>query len=342
MQRHAPPDKVSDLSREVNSPIIFSEPWWREITTEQTRSRHLEVAINSHVVGRMTFELRNRGGLLTTGAQSPLTHALDLIVDEGNSDNRSRLERQYWIAQSLIKQLPRQHSYEFTLHQNTGAGVIAAFRDAGFALSFQENFEIPLSYDSQEEGERFEDETGEAPVGVAGRVWEEVSGKLRTKIRKASRRFRIDMDTSPSKFFDFYETNLREKRTRCYFELDTGRRLLEKCCSLGQLSIMTAIDKATGITHSSSACVFDKKRYYYFLQTNIVDADHNALRLLIWNQIKKSLRGNRVWDFDGVPNANENIKSKYQEFCPVAAFRPVLQRQTFLLRGYSALRSLVR
>jgi hypothetical protein len=337
MQPNDPPDEVP---REVTPPTIFSEWWWREITTKQTRSRQVEVAINSRVVGRMTFELSKRG-LLTTGVQSPLTHVLDLIVDEGNSDNGSRFDRQYWIAQSLIKQLPRRHSYEFILHQNTGAGVIAAFRDAGFALSFQENYEIPLSYNSQKKSEELEDETGEAPVGVAGRVWGEVSGQLRTKIRKAHRRFQIDMDTSPSDFFDFYETNLREKGKRSYFEFDTGRKLLEKCRSEGQLSIMTAIDKATGIAHSSSACVFDKKRYYYFLLTNIRDADYHATRLLTWKQIKRALQSNRVWDFDGVPNASENIKRKYQEFCPIAAYRPVLRRQTFLLRGYSALRSRV-
>jgi hypothetical protein len=343
MQPRAPTDGVNDLSRDVTPPAIFSESWWREITTKQTRSRQIEVAINSRVVGRMTFELRNHGILLTTGAQSPLTHTLDLIVDEeGNSDHGSRFDRQYQIAQSLIKQLPQRHSYEFTLHQNTGAGVIAAFRDAGFVLSFQENFEIPLSYNSQKKNERLEDETGEPPVGVAGRVWEEVSGKLRTKIRKASRRFQIDMDTGPSEFFDFYEKNLREKGIRSYFELQTGRKLLDKCCSVGQLSIMTAIDQATGIAHSSSACVFDKTNYYYFLQTNTIDADHDALRLLIWNQIKRAVQGNRVWDFDGVPNTNENIKRKYQEFCPIAAHRPVLRRQTALMRGYTALRSRVR
>jgi hypothetical protein len=335
-------DDVDEMSGNARSPTIFNEWWWRDITAKGTRSRQVEVAINSRIAGRMSFELRSRRGLLTTGAQSPLTHVLDLVVDEGNGDNGARFDRQYWIAQKLIAQLPRWHSYEFTLHQNTGAGIIAAFRDAGFALSFQENYEIPPSYNAQKQGERLEDETGEAPGGVAGRIWGEVSGRLRTKIRKASKRFEIDMNTSPSEFFNLYAANLKKKGVKSYFELSTGCKLLQKCGSLGQLRIMTAIDKATGIAHSSSACVFDKERCYYFLQTNTVDADHHALRLLIWNQIKMAVQGNRVWDFDGVPNNSENIKRKYQEFCPVAAYRPMLRRQTLVMRGYYAVRSYAR
>jgi hypothetical protein len=336
-----PPDGY-DLSREATSPTIFNEWWWREITTKRTRNRQVEVAIDSRVVGRLTFELHSRGGFLTMATQSPLTHALDLIVEDSNGYDGSRFDRQYRITQSLIAQMPRRHSYEFILHQNTGAGIISAFRDAGFTLSFQENYEIPPIRNSYENGKNLEDEKGEALAGVAGRIWGDVSGQLRTKIRKASRKFEIDMDTSPTEFFDFYETNLREKGIRSYFDLGTGRELLDKCCSLGQLSIMTAVDKATKITHSSTACVFDKKRFYYLLQTNIADADHHALRLLVWNQIKRAAQGNRVWDFDGVPNNNENIKRKYQEFCPVTAHRPILRRHTLLLQTYNAVRSHLR
>lgn len=319
---------------------IYSEAWWREITANGGASERIVAVDGTDIAGCMTFYWQTRWGVLTTGTQPPLTHVFDLFIDEKGAQDALQFEKQRSVTAKLISKLPLWRSYRFTLHQRTGSGIIAAFREAGFECAVRPNYEIPVTHNADMPEKGLKDETGEAPPGPAGRIWDGTSEDLRRKVRKAAKRFDVDVRSSPSAFIAFYSDNLKAKGKKSYFGLETAHELLEECRSRNRLSIMTAIDRKSGETHASLASICDDQSYYYFLVSTAVDADQNALRLLIWNQIKKAVGENRSWDFDGVPDNNRNIENKYREFHPIAAHRIIVYRNSPQQKAFNAMKSI--
>jgi hypothetical protein len=305
---------------------VFQQSWWLNIARGAERYIEARVLRDGVVVGSLPYiTKRNRLGI-RWGASPSWCHFGGPVVRCDLSD----AEKSEVLCQ-LVGQLPRGISFGFVCSPHSGDADLV--RQAFLAAGFQHTVEATYSQSLSE-------------ADIMGRL----ARKHRLRIRSAAKALEIT-EVSAEEFIEFYRMNLAELAVSSYAPLDIAHNLIVKGQQLGipQVRITAARRKAIGAPlEAAIACVWDTKRYYYWMSTRRRQANTglqtkphpDAIKVLIVDAMAHAAQMRLVFDADGFHTPGSRTLYKEILSIPCEEFRDAFTRTTWPARGHKALQRL--
>lgn len=262
---------------DILAPTIFHQPWWLDIAGGGA-CKEVTVTRGNRLVGRLPYlESRTRLGLVVLGMPA-LSHVLGPALDpQYAGENFPKSLKQMSILHDLLAGLPKAAHISFCLHG--GLNNTLAFEVAGFSTEV-----------------RFTMEVMPAPVEE---LWRGMRDKTRNVIRRAQERLSVSELCTPGEFIDFYDRNLRVRKTRNHYDRALVQTLITECLARGCGRVQAARDGA-GRLQAAVFTVWDDTAEYYFMSTRSAEAHNGAVNWLIWEAIQHAARKGLVFDLDMV------------------------------------------
>lgn len=295
------------------TPTIFHESWWLDIVTGGSY-KFVEVSDKGNVVGRMPYFTKRRMGL-EVSMMPMLTHFLGPGIVEGEGHESTRFLRRTRIIRELIGQLPPASVYKYKCHRDITDAI--AFQQEKFMTNVQFTYEVAPQ-----------------PEEV---LWKNMRVEKRKKIKQAQGLHTIGEMRDAEEFWQFYDTNMRQRTMKNIYKFDFCRQLVQSCIDRNRGRIYTAID-GRGIVTAAVLCIWDAKTTFYFLSTRTSDAHNGAMSLLTWEGMKDSAARGLVFDFDGLNTSN--VVLYITEFGGIISPRYVVTRSTVAGRIALALKEM--
>jgi Acetyltransferase (GNAT) domain len=266
----------------VNStlfPTIFHEDWWLEAATNGNYGV-AEVLHGDSVVGRLPYCLTRRFGMRWC-TPPELTYFLGPAIDEGTGNIYTRIKRRFEITRDLIRKLPAASFTQFKCHR--GVSDVIPFQDEGFRTTVQFTYEIaPASHDE---------------------LWGNIYHKKRRVILRALEAMDISRFDDPSRFIQFYQTNLDEKAIKNRMDIPACSRIIEACIARNRGCILAAFDQNKNLA-AAIFYVWDDSVSYYVMTTRTLASGSGIISALVWLAIKDAAGRQLTFDLGGLNAAN--------------------------------------
>ncbi len=264
------------LSQPWLAPTIFHEDWWLDAAANG-QYEVAEVASGGSVIGRLPYRVTTRFGMKWCTAPE-LTYFLGPAVDEGTGNVYTRFMRRMEITRDLIRKLPRASFTQIKCHG--GVNDVIAFQIEGMQTTVQFTYQIrPKSPDE---------------------IWHNIYNKKRRVIKRVvEKEMEVSNFDDPSKFMQFYETNLRARGLKNKLDVPACRRIIEACIARNRGRILAAFDEKKNFA-AAIFCVWDHAVSYYMMTTRTPASDSGIISALVWLAITDAAQRQLTFDFGGL------------------------------------------
>lgn len=144
-------------------------------------------------------------------------------------------------------------------------------------------------------------------------LWEAVSAKTRSIIRKGGRNCTFDYSLDSDTFYAEHEKIFLKQGLQCPFSYEEWGRLYETCSLQGCCQIICARDNLTQEVASVIFLVWDDESAYHLLGGSVPAHQRlDTYQALIWEAIKFIQRKNLKYDFEG--SVIKRIAKSMREF----------------------------
>lgn len=257
---------------------LFSQAWWLDAVAEGCWDVAL-VETGGEVKASMPYVIRKRG-TFTLISQPPLTQNLGPWMRGSSAKYAKRLGEQKKAFYALIEQLPRFDYFNQNWHYNNTNWQPFYWR--GFQQTTRYTYVL----------HELQDEKA---------LWEGMQENIRGDIRKARRRFGLEVSSEAS-LEEFRELNRkvfhRQGRILPYSE-DVVERIDEACARQGCRRIFVARD-CQGRGHAGVYMVWNENSAYYLLGGGDPELRNSgATSLCMWEAIQFASTVTKRFDFEG-------------------------------------------
>jgi hypothetical protein len=260
--------------RGVNA--IFQQPWWLDAVApgrwgEATVERDGRVVACLPYVARGSKRLR----ILT---MPPLTQTLGPWIERTGAKPVRALGREIELLAAVEAALPPAQA--FLQHFSPTMLNALPFLWAGYRL------ELRYTY-------RLED------LGSQEALWDGLSGKTRTVIRKAREQVHVQDDLGLDRFYAVWAKTFSRQGLQPPVSLSELERLDAACAAHDARAMLFACDEA-GRVHAVAYVVWDAGTAYYLLAGADPELrSSGASSMLLWESIMRARVVSEVFDFEG-------------------------------------------
>jgi len=267
--------KYQEFISKFESSSIFSQPWWLDIVCGSANWNIVIAERDGKAIASLRYYTKRRM-FLKIITQPPLTQTIQPLFDERFSSN---FDKKAKITSELIRKIPVTSKFQMNLHADFTNWLPFYWQGYSQTTFYSFILESGISVDS---------------------IWENMSGKRRTEIRKSENsEVFINDKGSFSTFFKLYQSTFIRKKRKPPFKKPFLENLVNSCLEKKVGKMLFAVDKK-GVPLSCAFFVWDDKRTYYLLGGLNSEVDtKGAQSLLLWQAIKTSLESSRDFDFEG-------------------------------------------
>jgi hypothetical protein len=258
---------------------IFSQPWWLDTVCGKDNWDVAVVERGDSVVGSMPYYKRRFMGLLML-TQPPLTQMLGHWISPSEAKYAKALGREMEVMNELIDRLPKFDYFLQHWH----------YRNTNWLPFHQNGFNQVTRYSYIVEG--IEDQKG---------VWNGLKENIRTDIRKAENRFRLNAcdDLSIDDFLELIKMTYKRQGLQLPHEENAIRKLDRACKEQMCRKIWIARDE-DGRHHAGVYVIWDKNSAYYLMAgANPTLKNSGAMSFITWEAIKHAATVTNRFDFMG-------------------------------------------
>jgi hypothetical protein len=261
-------------SRGTNS--IFQQPWWLDAVAPGRWGEAI-VERDGRVVARLPYVARGPSRLRMI-TMPPLTQTLGPWVERSGARPARALGEEMELLTAVEAALPAAEA--FVQHFSPTMLNAMPFHWAGYRL------ELRYTY-------RLEDLASQAAL------WEGLSGKTRTEIRKARKQVEVDEDLELDRLYAVWAKTFARQGLRPPVSPAELERLDAACAARNARAMLFARDDASRV-HAVAYVVWDAGTAYYLL----AGADpelraSGASSMLLWESIMRARAVTDVFDFEG-------------------------------------------
>lgn len=143
-------------------------------------------------------------------------------------------------------------------------------------------------------------------------VWDDISSKYRSKIKKGSRCTSLRENLDPELFYHEHEKIFLKQGLQCPFSRELWMRLFSACQQHEACKILYRITEDEKVS-SLMFLVWDEKRIYQLLAGSIPEYQHfDSYDSLIWDGIQLAHEKGLKYDFEG--SVIKRISKSFREF----------------------------
>lgn len=264
---------------EISVPL-FSQPWWLDaVAGELGWDVVLVCADRGGVKAALPYVKQLRWGIPISG-QPPLTQTLGPWLAPSSRKLAKRLSDEKDLMGALIDQLPTFGWFSQNWSPNIQNWLPFYWR------GFKQTTRYTYCLHQLDDGDR---------------IWEGLDQKIRTDIRKATRRFGVFIEESDdlSGFFDLNQKVFFRQGKGLPYTFELVQRIDAACHIRGSRKILIARD-ADGKAHAAAYIVWGAGRAYYLMGGSDPDLRNSgAGSLCLWEAILRSRAHASVFDFEG-------------------------------------------
>jgi hypothetical protein len=283
---------------------IQNRNWWLTVLRQSSYYREATELENGEVIGTLLYFIQKSRIGFSWVRNPDWTSICGPTFDEGLPINR-----QANVLSSLIGQLPRSVSTYLCCEFGTeNAGeLISVFKQHGFSHSQELTYQL------------FPEEAS---------VLNRMKSKARSQLKLAARNLDV-LVISGTEFVEFYEKNLRQRRTHSARSLSLALKLAEAGVTNGQCRI-TAAKNSRDLSaefDAAIACVWDQSRYYYWMSTSRGGScatgeskpQKDATKILVLHAMEHAKSMNLIFDTDG--GKSSGAQHLYKNILQMKRFR---------------------
>ena len=293
--------EVSFSEREDDLKCIFQQDWWLSVLRQTQGYREVLVHRDGRCIARFPFSLRERLGVSLAGNADWSRLGGPIFSTELDPDQRKT------CLDTILDRLPGAAHQHFVLPSSVlaGNGLFETFLKRGFTHSVQINYlRAPENWGVSSEEQ------------AVDRILQGFSRKKRLHVRQAGRQLVVE-EIAPSAFVSMYGANLASLSAGSSNRpLASARALLEAAVGRGQARILAARrpSPSSPLQHDAAlACVWDDKRYYYWMSTRRAAVDEqgrsphpDAVKLLAVRALAQAEMLGLIFDADGAVTPGSN------------------------------------
>lgn len=265
-------------AREPSIPVMATD-WWLDATCGESGWDVVLVEKGGQVEGALPFAIRRRLGFTLLGTPE-LTPFLGPWLRPRSQREDGHRSREAEVYGQLIDALPRHDRFRQGWHHRQTNWL--PFHWRGFSQTTCYTYVI-------------------GDLSDEGRLWQGLSGKVRTEIRKAETRSEllVRRDGDVEAFLELSHLTFRRQGREQPFSDDLVRRIDAACAARRRRVILLAAD-ATGRHHAGAFVVWDNESAYYLLggaDPELRSAGGGTLCL--WHAIRLAGEVSKAFDFEG-------------------------------------------
>jgi len=264
--------------REESIPL-FSNSWWLDAACGNNWDVCL-VEKEGQVCAAMPYSIRKKCYWFTCLGQPILTQNLGPWIFPSTAKYAKKIGRENNLMKELIRQLPSYSSYRQCWH---------------YSLS---NW-LPFLWDDFTQTTYYTYVLEE--LGDLGTIYNGFQENIRREIRKASNRFKLEVncDSSLDEFLDLNAKTFDRQGKSVPYTRDYVKRVVMAAKERKQARWFIAKD-SVGKAHAGVLIVWDKKSAYYLMGGGDPDLrTSGAASLCIWEAIKFASTVTQKFDFEG-------------------------------------------
>lgn len=265
-------------AREPSIPIMATD-WWLDATCGESGWDVVLVEKGGEVEGALPFAIRRRLGFTVLGMPE-LTPFLGPWLRPRLQREDAHRGREAEIYGQLIDALPRHDRFAQGWHHRQTNWL--PFHWRGFSQTTCYTYVV-------------------ADLSDPKRLWEGLSGKVRTEIRKAESRsmLRVRKDGEIEAFLELSHLTFRRQGLEQPFSDDLVRRIDTACGARGQRAILLAEDPS-GRCHAGAYVVWDSESAYYLLGGADPELrSGGGGTLCLWHALRVAAEVSKAFDFEG-------------------------------------------
>lgn len=258
---------------------IFSRDWWLDALCGKENWNVALVEKNGSIIGSLPYYKKKRLGF-SLSTQPPLTQTLGPWIRVSNAKYAKVLGYQKDVMTKLIDQIPMFDYFSQNWHYNNTNWQ--PFYWKGFEQTTY--YTYVLSIEKKEE-----------------QIWNGFDARVRTDIRKASKRFNLHVrdDLGIHSFLKLYNKTFERQGMKVPCCTELIERLDCQCKERSCRKILIAEDEE-GRHHAGAYVVWDENSAYYLMGGGDPDLRASgATSLVIWEAIKHASTVTRKFDFEG-------------------------------------------
>jgi GNAT acetyltransferase-like protein len=255
---------------------IFQEPWWLDAVAPG-QWEEATVARDGRVVARLPYVMHGRPGLRVMG-HPPLTPRLGPWIEPSAGKYESALRREMQLMGELIEALPEHSAFHQLFSPTVSNGL--PFHWAGYGLSVRYTYRLH-------------------DIGREEELWNGLSGKIRTQVRKAQQALTIRTDLGIDRLHSLWSQTFERQGMGAPEPQSLLERIEAACAARGAREILFAQDEQDRV-HAAAYVVLDANGAYYLLGgADPALRNSDATSLLVWEAIRRSAGATDVFDFEG-------------------------------------------
>jgi len=265
-------------SNEKSLPL-FSQYWWLDAVCGKSNWDVVIVEKGGLVVGSMPYFIKKRL-FFSLFILPPFTQILGPWIRYSSERVTVKLGNEMEIIQALLERLP---NYDFFSQ----------------GLQYIYSNTLPFSWNG------FTARAGYTyvldQISDHDKLWNNLTGRARSEIRKATNRFEITIkdDCSIDDFISLYKMTFERQKKNVPHCEDVMRRIESACSEKSCRKILIAKDP-NGNLHAGAYIVWDENVTYYLMGGgNPILRNSGAMSLVLWEAIKEASLHNDRFDFEG-------------------------------------------
>lgn len=268
-------EKYDEFIKRFEHISIFSQPWWLDLVCGKENWNLALVERDNRPIASLPYFIKKKW-LFRAITQPPLSQTIEPLFD---IKSESSEEKEAKLMSELINSLPKVSKFQMNLHSNF-TNWLPFYWDGYSQTTF---YTYVLDRKNNEDS-----------------VWENMSGKRRTEIRKSlNNKITITSDESLDTFYNLYEDTFSRKNRRPPYQKEFLNNLITTCMQRKSGRLLFSKNQE-GTPLSCAFFVWDKKNTYYLIGgLNARENTFGAQSLLLWEAIKDSLESSRSFDFEG-------------------------------------------
>lgn len=258
---------------------IFEESWWLDAVCGPGNWGEVCVQHGEVVHARLRYCIQRKLGFRVVSVPT-LTQTLGPWILDTGATAASDLGRQKELHQALIDQLPPHALFEQSFHRSI----------TNWLPWYWRGFEQTTCYSY-----RLED------LSNLDNVWRGFQENIRREIRKAERRYSLQVrtDLGVEEFLDLDEMTFKRQGMALPYSRDLVRKLDSACEQRNQRRIFF-VQAPDGRLHAAVYLVWDENSAYYLMGgADPALRNSGAGSLAIWSAIQHAATVSRSFDFEG-------------------------------------------
>lgn len=290
---------------------VFCRSWWLKAT--DTDVRVLGCFEKGRLVAGIPLYVRKRFGIKLC-VMPNLTQTWGVVVEPLQVKTASAASREMEILRIFARNLAQHRFFFQAFHPNLQNWL--PFYWNGFKQTSRCTYVLD-------------------DLSDVGRIWKEMSGKVRGDIRKAEK---ADVKLTPCDadlVFEAVAKTFGRQQMKIPYSGEYLRRLYQAAKAHDSGECFAAQDGA-GRVHAAAFLIWDRKRSYYLVGGGDPQLRNSgATSLLIWHMIQFSAKRTAVFDFEG--SVVESIERLFRKFGAKQVHYNYIIRLPALVRIYLGL-----